>query len=237
MMKQTVLLLMIMAILSGIVYAEDYLLGEKIVNFKAEMDTILVGAKEGLFKALIFRVTGNDVEIFKVIVTYGNDEKDDIPVKWIFKEGDRSRLIDLEGKNRIIKKIVFFYKTVGEKKEGKATLKVYGIQPSDIEKLGEKLVNFRAEKDTILVTAKEGRFRAILFKVTDNDVEIFKVIVTYSNGDKDDIPVKWIFKEGDRSRLINLEGNKRFIKKITFYYKTVGEEEEGKATVNVFGLR
>jgi len=235
-MKKFAFLIIILSILTGLLYAEDFLLGEKEVKFRAEKDTILVGAKEGIFNSLIFKVVGNDIEIFKVIVTYGNEDEDTIPVKWIFKEDDRSRLIDLEGKNRIIKKIEFFYKTIGKLKDGRATLKVYGIQPSDIKKLGESVVNFKAEKDTIPVTAKEGVFRAIIFKVTGNDVEIFKVTLVYGNGDIDDIPVKWIFKEGDRSRLIDLEGEKRFIKKITFLYKTVGEVDDGKATVKVLGL-
>ena len=86
-MKKIIFICIITVLLAGIMYAEDDLLGEKEVNFRGEMDTIIVGAKEGVFKALLFKVAGNDVEIFKVIVTYGNNDKDDIPVKWIFKEG------------------------------------------------------------------------------------------------------------------------------------------------------
>ncbi|MBN2535686.1 MAG: hypothetical protein JXB88_22600 [Spirochaetales bacterium] len=233
-MKKIIFVLFIL-FLAAAVFPDDNFLGEKIVDFKGEKDTLPVTAKKGAFTGIIFKVTGNDVEIVKCVITYGNDKVDDISLKWIFKEGDRSRLIDLEGAARIIKKIEFYYKTVGEVKEGKATVKIWGVHPDDFKKLGEKKIGFDSDKDTLDVTASEGFFKKIIFRIKDNDVEMNKCIITYGNGDKDTIPLKWIFKENDRSRLIDLEGNARVIKKIEFYYKTIGDAKK-KASIAVFGV-
>jgi len=108
--------------------------------------------------------------------------------------------------------------------------------PPDAELLGVRRVDFKADRDEIIVTRTEGIFRKIAFKVSENAIEIFKLVIVYGNGDRDEIPVKWIFKKGDWSRIIDLEGNRRIIKKIIFYYKTVGKIRKGKAEVKVFGI-
>ncbi|MCK4795834.1 MAG: hypothetical protein KAT05_00560 [Spirochaetes bacterium] len=102
--------------------------------------------------------------------------------------------------------------------------------------LGSKIVNFKTEKDVIWITESEGAFRKIMFKVKDNTVVIHKLIITYGNGSKDVIPVKWIFKQGDWSRIIDLKGKRRVIRKITFYYKSVGPLINGRAEIKVFGI-
>ena len=76
---------------------------------------------------LLFEAEKNDLEMFRVVVTYGNGVDDTIQVRHLFREGSRSRLIDLPGGKRIIRKIVFFYKTVGPAREGRALVKVYGL--------------------------------------------------------------------------------------------------------------
>jgi hypothetical protein len=44
-----------------------------------------------------------------MVVTYGNGTKDVIPLRHVFKRGSTSRIIDLRGGNRVIKKITFVY--------------------------------------------------------------------------------------------------------------------------------
>ncbi len=96
------------------------LLGAREVGFRVDRDEILVGLREGLFSK-------NDLEMLRVVVTYANGVADTIPVRHIFKEGSRSRIIDLPGRKRIIRKIVFFYQTSGPVREGRALVKVYGL--------------------------------------------------------------------------------------------------------------
>ena len=75
----------------------------------------------------MFEVEKNDLEMIKVQVTYGNGKSDVIPLRHFFKEGSRSRIIDLPGGKRIIRRITFFYKTTGQLVEGRAVIKVYGL--------------------------------------------------------------------------------------------------------------
>lgn len=106
--------------------AKPVLLGEKEVTFRVDRDEIIVGLREGRFSKLLFEVEKNDLEMLSVQVTYGNGKTDTIPLRHLFKEGSRSRVIDLPGGKRIIRRITFFYKTTGPILEGRAVIKVYG---------------------------------------------------------------------------------------------------------------
>lgn len=107
---------------------ESVLLGEQDVDFKVDHDTINVRNHEGSFRALYFSVEENDIELFNLVVDFGNGEKQMINSRLIFREGSRSRLIDLNGRDRRIKSIQFTYKTVGTWRGGKARVVVYGVK-------------------------------------------------------------------------------------------------------------
>jgi len=109
--------------------------------------------------------------------------------------------------------------------------------PKDNVLLGERVVNFKADHDTIAVGNYEGSFRSLFFKVEKNDVELFNLVIIYGNGDKQRLETRLIFKEGSRSRLIDFSGGKRRINTIQFTYKTVGNWEDGRARVVVYGVK
>ncbi len=93
-------------------------LGQRTVNFNADHDTVKVTWKKGTFTALKLLVTKAPVHFSKVIVTFGNNEKQEIAWDDMMKPGDEGRPIDLVGNTRIIKKVDFWYDTesLGKKK-------------------------------------------------------------------------------------------------------------------------
>lgn len=102
--------------------------------------------------------------------------------------------------------------------------------------LGQKEVTFLAERDDILVRAAKGMFSRLVLEVEDNDLEMLTVEVTFGSGKTEEVEVRHLFREGSRSRIIDLPGAKRVIRRITFFYKTTGPLREGRATIRVFGL-
>jgi len=109
--------------------------------------------------------------------------------------------------------------------------------PKDAVRLGERLVDFHADHDVIPVGAYEGWFKDIVFWVERNNIEIFNLVVTYGDGQRERIDTRLIFDQGTRSRVIHLEGGKRRIKTIAFTFRTVGSWLEGRARVVVYGIR
>lgn len=103
------------------------LLGDRTVTFTADHDVVEVGAKEGQFRSLVIVVEKNDVEIFNVVVEYGNGQREAFDTRLVFHEGSRSRPLQLAGGTRRIRAVEFRYKTVGTWIDGRAHVLVYGV--------------------------------------------------------------------------------------------------------------
>jgi hypothetical protein len=104
------------------------------------------------------------------------------------------------------------------------------------DRLGTRTVNFAIDKDDIRVGAKEGGYTKLKVVVTGGSVNMHRMVVTYMNGTKEEINLRHLFKKGSTSRIIDLNGGKRLIKNIRFFYDTKNRAPR-KAKVTVFGRR
>ena len=103
--------------------------------------------------------------------------------------------------------------------------------------LGERTVSYHAERDVIPVGDYRGSFKDIGFWVERNNIELFNLVVTYGDGQREKIDTRLVFDEGTRSRVIHLEGFRRRISSIAFTYKTAGNWFGGRARVVVYGIK
>jgi hypothetical protein len=101
------------------------LLGEKKVSDRLDHDIIPVTAMRGDFKSLVIRVKGASVDFKKVVVVYGNGERDETELRNTIPAGGSSRIIDLKGTERIIKEISFWY-DANTLRGRKALIRVFG---------------------------------------------------------------------------------------------------------------
>lgn len=102
------------------------------------------------------------------------------------------------------------------------------------EKLGERKVNYGLDRDEILVTAAEGRFTALKFLVQKGGINLHKVAIHYGNGEVQEIETRNDIPAGGESRVINLPGNRRVIRKVVFWYDTKNYANQ-KASVELWG--
>lgn len=125
----------------------------------------------------------------------------------------------------------------GGRRPGPANRETEHRDPSDrVELLGSRKVDFRGEKDTIMVTAAEGTFEAIRLEVEGNGLEMWDVEITYGDGNKHSPATRLHFGEDSWSRRIDLPGGNRVIRKVEFKYKSQGPRREGRATIKLFGV-
>lgn len=85
------------------------LLGERVVSDRVDHDTIVVTRAEGTFKALMIRVLERAVQFHSMKVHFANGETQDVALRDVIPAGGKSRVIDLEGHDRVIKTIEFVY--------------------------------------------------------------------------------------------------------------------------------
>jgi len=101
--------------------------------------------------------------------------------------------------------------------------------------IGVKKVSFLIDRDVIHVTGNDN-YRQLKLKVTEGPVHILDMDVYFENGDKFDVSIRNRIPKGGESRVIDLPGGSRNIKKIEFWYETKGFLK-GRARVAVLGRR
>jgi hypothetical protein len=87
--------------------------------------------------------------------------------------------------------------------------------------MGEAWVNGQVDRDFIRVGKYEGRFARIMLVVTDADLELHDMIIQFGNGQRWAPGIRYLFREGSRSRAIDLPGHVRFIRDVELVYGNV----------------
>lgn len=217
--------------------SEWELLGtRRIGRFGMDRDAIEVGRRDGKFRSIGVQAKEGSVFVAEISVTYGNGEVQRIDLRQHLREGERSRPVDLQGRDRFIKRIEIAARA-GRGNRGPTVIEVYGESEASEpwELLGEKRVDRRLDRDVIPVGRREGRFSKIALEVKDNDVEIKDLKVFFLRGPPQDVQVRERIPEGGRTRPIDLMGDDRIIDRIELVYRTRGRGE--RATVAVYGLK
>ncbi|MFL6469110.1 MAG: hypothetical protein ACJ72Z_14225 [Pyrinomonadaceae bacterium] len=99
-------------------------LGSKEVTDRAESDVFHVSSFKGQFRALRFNVSRRPIRFYRMEVTYGNGERNEIEIRDLIPAGGKSRVIDLPGKDRYISRVKFWYEaaSIGSGKRSYITL-------------------------------------------------------------------------------------------------------------------
>ena len=103
-------------------------------------------------------------------------------------------------------------------------------------KIGEVKADFKMENQSISVLGKD-KFKSILLKVTDAPINIEGIQVFYESGDMEEFDVKNELKAGAETKKLDMKGGGQEIKKVTFTYKTLPNQQDEKAHVELYGLK
>ena len=85
------------------------LLGTRQVNDRVDHDIIAVSSSRGDFRRIKFSVQRASVDFHRVVVHFGNGSDQRVELRNTIKAGGESRAIDLEGNDRIIRSVEFWY--------------------------------------------------------------------------------------------------------------------------------
>jgi hypothetical protein len=113
-----------------------------------------------------------------------------------------------------------------------------GVVVSDKEgwhKIGETTVDFTTETDQIYVVGKD-KFGSIKIKITDAPMHLMSVMIYYENGDSQMVNIGKEIKAPGETGTVKLhkEGE---IKKVSFVYRTLPNNQGKKAHVELWGMK
>ena len=121
----------------------------------------------------------------------------------------------------------------------KATAQIPAVVLNDKNgwhKIGNTTVSFKNDHDEILILGS-NRFVSIKFKVTDAPIDLENLEIYFRSGDKQVVQFRMSFEAPGESRVIDLNGGERTVKKIVFKYRTLPNYKDVKAHVEVWGLK
>lgn len=232
------------------------LLGSQWVDGKRDRDVIRYDRKDR-FDRITLVVSESDLELIDFVVVFGDGERWEPKLKHHFREGQRTHALDLPGENRMIKEIDLVYaNTPGG---GRARVEVYAKDVKGVRKptavepmpppppppaepafdpagwtlLGSQWVDGKKDRDFYPVGKAKGRFDRIVIVVKESDLEMDDFVITFENKEKFEPKLKHVFKEGTRSRSIDLPGSDRYIKDIMVKYANL--KGGGRARVEIYG--
>ncbi len=102
--------------------------------------------------------------------------------------------------------------------------------------LGSCKVHGHRDYDEIVVTGSQGDFKAIKLFVQNEGIDFDRVVVHYGNGGMDKIDIRNFVPAGGETRVIDLAGGDRVIRKVVFYYKSNAATAK-KGKVLLYGRR
>lgn len=100
--------------------------------------------------------------------------------------------------------------------------------------IADKWVNFGVDKDVIHIGSVQDEFTRLVVRVTDAPLRMYDMKVFFDNGGVQDVPIKSVIKQGGQTRIIDLDGGKRRLSRIEFWYETKGRGK-GRSRVAVWG--
>jgi hypothetical protein len=101
------------------------------------------------------------------------------------------------------------------------------------ERLGERWVNGGADRDVIHVGRAEGRFRRLQIVVENSALEMFDMQIVFGDGSTYSPPTRMVFERNTNSRVIDLPGGARVIRRVEFRYGNL--PGGGRAQVELWG--
>jgi hypothetical protein len=101
--------------------------------------------------------------------------------------------------------------------------------------LGSRTVEHTADKDTFNVS-HAGAFKGIQMTVRHTGIQVLKFQVIYGNGEKNWVRTARVIPAGGSTGYIDLPGNRRVIKRVHVWYKTLNHKGP-KAVVQLFGRK
>jgi hypothetical protein len=102
------------------------LLGTRTVTDRADHDVVMVTGRRGTFDAVKFEVRGRSVDFHRVVIHFGNGADQTVEMRDTIRAGRESRALDVEGRDRVIRSIEFWYDANSIGRGGRASVRVLG---------------------------------------------------------------------------------------------------------------
>ncbi len=206
---------------------------------------------EGRFAQIKLRARGEPIRVMDITVRFRNGETQSVRIDQQLSDGQETRAIDLEGRQRGIDAVTVNLEA--RRRPGVATVDLLGLRRSGggVEEpiadpyaargwvqLGEKTVGLRVDRDVIEVGQSEEWFRNRAFRrlhliAQRSEIRMIAVRIVYLNGFTEDIRLDKVIPVGGDLN-VDLRGERSYIRQIEMTYRA-RPSFRGQAIIKVYG--
>lgn len=218
------------------------LLGQQEVGFRVDRDTINIDHEGVRFSQLRVEAERNDVYLMSVRLVYQNGYAEEFRVDREIKAGRAALPIDLKGERSYLRRIELVYRARPDFR-GRAIVRVYGElrgaprrdPVADRFEQIESQTIYRRSRDAVVfdLGRSEDAYTRLRFQARNGGIRIHDVSITFGNGQTQSVSINDRLSDDEQSRVIDLEGDRRFIKTIRVKARPVRGERD--ATLVLLG--
>ena len=192
-----------------------------------EMQTGLIPLRgeDRMIRTMRIEARGGAVDIQSVRLVFRNGEQERYRIRERLRPGGTTAIIRKQNRGPLRAVEVSYIP------QGQVTLVLRasagggggGGEPPPVatwNELGCKSVGFLIDRDVVNVSSADF-YRALRLRSTGFDIEMLEMNVRFANGQRDSYPVNAIIRSGERSRPIDLRGERRRITGIEFIYRSL----------------
>ena len=189
-----------------------------------QTDVFALRPRDRAIRTMRIEARGGTVDIQSVRLVYRNGESDRFRIREQLRPGGMTGIIRKQRPGPLREVEVSYIP------QGRVTLVLRAgagpvapppPPPVTWNELGCKSVGFLIDRDVVNVDSSEF-YRALRLRSTGFDIEMLEMNVRFANGQRDTYRVNAIIRSGERSRPIDLRGERRRITAIEFIYRSLG---------------
>jgi hypothetical protein len=211
------------------------------LTYTPELQTgvFLLRPEDRMIRSMRIETRGGTVDIQSVRLVYRNGEQERYRIRERLRPGQSTGIIRKQNRGPLREVEVSYIP------QGQVTLVLRagaggggGGEPPPVatwNELGCKTVGFLIDRDRVSVSSAEF-YRALRLRSTGLDIEMLEMNVRFANGQTDSYRVNAVIRSGERSRPIDLRGERRRITSIEFIYRSLGLSTQ-KTRLCVDGLQ
>ncbi|MDX2262222.1 MAG: DUF2541 family protein [Gemmatimonadales bacterium] len=127
-MRSVMLTMLVLPLVVGTATAQQgewVRLGQRAVTDRADHDKIVVTGARGDFKQIKFEVERGSVDFRRVVVHFASGDDQKLELRNTVPAGGETRAIDLDGKDRVIQSVEFWY-DANTRRGRQATVRLLG---------------------------------------------------------------------------------------------------------------
>jgi hypothetical protein len=194
--------------------------------------------EDRMIRAMRIEARGGTVDIQSVRLIYRNGESERYRIRERLRPGQTTGIIRKQNRGPLRAVEVNYIP------QGQVTLILRagggggGGEPPPVamwNELGCKTVGFLIDRDVVNVSSQDF-YRALRLRSSGVDIEMLDMNVRFANGQRDSYRVNAVIRSGERSRPIDLRGERRRITGIEFIYRALGISTQ-KTKLCVDGLQ